>query len=174
MKQKQTFFWNSVAFSMIQQMLAVCSLVPLPFQNLACTSESSRFTFFWSLPLRILSVTLLACEMSSVVWWFEHFFDITFLWDWNENCDLFQSCSHYWVFQICWHIEHSTLTASSFRILNSSTGIPSPPLALLVVMFPKAPLTSHSRMSGSRWVTTPTGVLFCVFVPPLLNIFSFY
>ena len=32
---------------------------------------------------------------SSVVWWFEHFFDITFLWDWNENCDLFQSCSHY-------------------------------------------------------------------------------
>ena len=25
------FFWNSVAFSMIQQMLAICSLVPLPF-----------------------------------------------------------------------------------------------------------------------------------------------
>ena len=30
--------------------------------------------------------------------------------------DLFQSCGHYWVFQICWHIECSTLIASSFRI----------------------------------------------------------
>ena len=30
---------------------------------------------------------------------------------------------------MCWHIECSTFTASSFRIWNSSTGIPSPPLA---------------------------------------------
>ena len=67
---------------------------------------------------------------------------------------LFQSCSHCWVFQICWHIECSTFTASSFRIWNSSTGIPSPPLALFVVMLSKARLTSHSRMSGSRWVIT--------------------
>ena len=35
-------------------------------------------------------------------------------------------------------------------------GIPSSPLALLIVMLPKAHLTSHSRMSGSRWVTTPS------------------
>ena len=69
--------------------------------------------------------------------------------------DLFQSCCHCWVFQICWHIECSTVTTSSFRIWNSSTGIPSPPLALFVVMFSKAHLTSHSRMSGSRWVITP-------------------
>ena len=27
------FFWNSLAFSMIQQMLAIWSLVPLPFLN---------------------------------------------------------------------------------------------------------------------------------------------
>ena len=46
--------------------------------------------------------------------------------------DLFGSCGHCWVFQICWHIECSTLTASSFRIWNSSTGILSPPLALFV------------------------------------------
>jgi len=44
--------------------------------------------------------------------------------------DLFQSCGHCWVFQICWHIECITFTASSFRIWNSSTGILSPPLAL--------------------------------------------
>ena len=68
--------------------------------------------------------------------------------------DLFQSCGHCWVFQICWHIECSTYTASSFRIWNSSTGIPSPPLALFVVMLSKAHLTSHSRMSGSRWLIT--------------------
>ena len=69
--------------------------------------------------------------------------------------DLFQSCGHFWVFQICWHIECSTFTASSFRIWNSSTGIPSPPLALFIVMLPKVYLTSHFRMSGSRWVITP-------------------
>ena len=43
--------------------------------------------------------------------------------------DLFQSCGHCWVLQIYWHTECSTFTASSFRIWNSSTGIPSPPLA---------------------------------------------
>ena len=69
--------------------------------------------------------------------------------------DLFQSCGHCWVFQICWHIECSTFIASAFRIWNSSSGIPSPPLALFVVMLSKAHLTSHSRMSGSRSVITP-------------------
>ena len=85
-----------------------------------------------------------------VVW---TFFDITLLWDWNENW-LFQSCGHCWVFQICWCIECSAFTASSFRIWNSSAGIPSRPLALFVVMLHKAHLTSHSRTSDYRWVTT--------------------
>ena len=88
----------------------------------------------------------------SVVW---AFFGIAFLWKWNET-DLFQSYGHCWVFQICWHIECSTFTASSFRIWNSSTGIPSPPLALFVVLLPKAHLTSHFRISGSRWMITPS------------------
>ena len=70
--------------------------------------------------------------------------------------DLFQSYGHCWVFQICWYIECSIFTASSFRIWNSSTGIPSPPLTLFVVMLLKAHLNSHSRMSGSRWVITPS------------------
>ena len=34
--------------------------------------------------------------------------------------------------------------------------IPSPPLALFVVMLPKAHLTLHFRMSGSRWLITPS------------------
>ena len=72
------------------------------------------------------------------------------------NTDLFQSCVHCWVFQIWWHIKCSTFTTSSSYIWNSSTGIPSPPLALSIVMLPKAPLTSHCRMSGSTWVITPS------------------
>ena len=53
-------------------------------------------------------------------------------------------------YKIYWHIECSTITASSFRMWNSSAGILSPPLALLIVMLPKNHLTSHSRTSGSR------------------------
>ena len=85
---------------------------------------------------------------------------LNFLWhclslglEWKH---LSQSCGHCWVFQICWHIECSTFTTSSFRIWNSSAGIPSPSLVLFLVMLPKAHLTSHSRMSGSRWVITPS------------------
>ena len=63
------------------------------------------------------------------------FFGIALLWDWNEN----------WPFPVLWPllsflnllaIECSTLTASYFRIWNSSVGILSLPLALLVVMLP--------------------------------------
>ena len=70
--------------------------------------------------------------------------------------DLFQSWGHCCDVQIFWHIECSTFTASSFSIRNSSTGIPSPPLALYVMMLSKAHLTSNSRMSGSRSVITPS------------------
>ena len=134
-------------------MLAIWSPVPLPFLNPACTSESSWFIYCWSLTWRILSISLLAYEMSTFVWYFGHslafpFFGI------GMKTDLFQSCCHCWVFQISWHIECSTFTVSSFRIWNSSTKIPSPPLALFVVMLPKVYLTLHSRLSGSRWVIT--------------------
>jgi len=73
--------------------------------------------------------------------------------------NFFQSCGSCWVFQICWHIECSTFTASSFRIWNSSTEISSPPLALFVVMFPMALSISHSSMSGSRGVITRSSLL---------------
>ena len=151
------FFWNSLAFLMIQRMLAIWSLVPLPFLKPSWTSGSSRFTYCWSLSWRILSITLLACKMSAIVRQFEHSLTLPFF-GIGKKTDLFQCCGHSWVFQICWHIECSTFTASSFRIWNSSTGIPSPPLALFIVMLPKAHLTSHSRMSGSRWmwVITPS------------------
>ena len=99
-----------------------------------------------------LQPTRLFCPMSAILWQFEHFLALPFF-GIGMKTDLFQSTGgHCWVFQICWHIVCSTFTASSFKIWNSSTGIPSPPLALFIVMLPKAHLTSHSRMSGSRWV----------------------
>ena len=45
---------------MIQWMLAIWSLVPLPFLKPAWTSGISQFTYCWSLAWRILSITLLA------------------------------------------------------------------------------------------------------------------
>ena len=116
----------------------------------------------------------------TVVW---TFFAIAFLWDWNENWHSpvllpllsFPNLLAYWV----QHINRIIF----FRIWNSSAGIPSPPLTLLIAMLPKAHLTSHSRISGSRWVITPSWFVlfvkiffvqfFCVFLPPLLNIFCF-
>ena len=88
-------------------------------------------------------------ECSCAVVW--TFFGIAFLWDWNENWPFPVLCLLL-SFKICWHIECNTLTASSFRIWHSSTGIPSPPLALFIVMLSRAHLTSHSRISGS-WLS---------------------
>ena len=136
---------------MIQQMLAIWSLLPLPFLNPASTSGSSRFMYCWGLAWSILSITLLACEMNALVWYSEHSLVLPFFGT-GMKTDLFQPYGHCWVFQICWHIECSTFTASSFSIWNSSTGIPSLPLAFFVVMHDKAYMASHSRMSGSRWV----------------------
>ena len=82
---------------------------------------------------------------------------IALLWDWNEN----------WPFLVLWPLPRFSnlwtywvqpLTTSSFRVINSSVGILSPPLALFIVILPKAHLTSHSRISDSRWVTTPSWI----------------
>ena len=98
--------------------------------------------------------------------------------------DVFQSCGHLWIAQICWHIDCCIFTASSFRIWNSSTWIPSPPLVLFIVMLSKAgPLdltfqdiwvlvSDHAIMI--IWVMKIFFVqFFCVFLPPLLNNFCF-
>ena len=71
-----------------------------------------------------------------VIWKFS---GISLLWI-GMKTDL-QSCGYCWVFQICWHIECCTLAAASFRVWNSSAGIPSPSLALFVLILPKMHLT---------------------------------
>ena len=149
------FFWNSLTFPMIQQMWAIWPLSPLPFLNPACTSESFQFMYCWSLACRILSITLPAREMNMIVQYLEHSLALPFF-RIGKKTELFHSYGHCRVFHTCWHIECSTLKASSFRILNSLAWVPSPRIALFIVgMLPKAHPTSHSRMSGSRWVPTP-------------------
>ena len=137
------FLWCSLAFSMIQQMLAIWSLVPLPFLiqlehlevNVLLKPGLENFEHYF---------TSMWDECNCVVVW--AFFDIAFF-EIGMKTDVFLSCGHCWVFLIHWHIECSTFTASSSRIWNNSTGIPSLPLALFTVMLPKAHLTSHSRMA---------------------------
>ena len=88
------FSWDSPAFSMIQWMLAIWSLVLLPFLNPTWTSESSQFTYLWSLAWRILSITLLVNEMSAIVRLFEHSFTLPFS-GFGMKTDLFQFFSLY-------------------------------------------------------------------------------
>ena len=91
-------------------------------------------------------------ECNCLVAW--TFFDIALIWDWNEDWHFpvlwtllsFPNLLAYWV-----QYFHSII----FRTWNSSTGIPSPPLALFIVMLSKAHLTLQPRMSGSGWAITP-------------------
>ena len=95
-------------------MLAIWSLVPLPFPKPAWTSGSSCFMYCWSLAWRILSITLLACEMSAIVQEFEHslafpFFGI------GMKTDLFQSCGQCW--KLCYNM-HRHLTQREKKYLD--------------------------------------------------------
>ena len=91
----------------------------------------------------------------AVVW---AFFGIAFLWDWSENWPFpalwpllsFPNLLAYWVQHF-----YSIIFQDLKHLSGFETRIPSHPLALFVVILSKAHLTSHSRMSGSRWVITP-------------------
>ena len=156
------FFWNSLAFAMIHRCWQLIS-------GSSSFSKSSLNILKFSVHV-LLTTSLENFEhyfasvwdewWVQIVCWFEHSLALPFSWT-GVKTDLFQSCGHCRVFQIGWHIECSTFSASSFRIWNSSTGVPSPPLALFVVMLPKAHLTLHSRMSGYRWVITPLWLCRC-------------
>ena len=160
------FFWNSLAFSLIQRMLAIWSLVPLPFLNPAWASGSSRLTVrgiaeawlgeFWALLYQSKRWVQL-CNSLSILW---HCFGI------GMKTDLFQSWGHCWVFQICWHIECSTFRASSFRVWNSSTVILSPPLALFVTSKPsKTPSSFLSSKNKFKWE-------FCIWIENILLVWD--
>ena len=71
---------------MIQWVLAIWSLVLLSLPYPACTSESSQFRYCWSLAWKILSITLLACEMSTIVQSLDilwHCLSLRLEWNWS-------------------------------------------------------------------------------------------
>ena len=85
-------FWKSLAFQMTQRMLAMLSLVPLPFLNPAWTSGSPQFMHCWAPGLENFE-HYFACiwdECNCAVVW--TFFALALLWDWNEN----------WPFPVLW------------------------------------------------------------------------
>ena len=137
-------------------MLESWSLVPLLFLNLVWTSGVSQFTYCWSLAWRILRITLLVCEMSVIMWKSEHSLALPFF-GIGMTTDLFQPVTTA-EFSKFAGILSAALSQHHFffGIWNSSTGIPSPPLVLFIVILPKAHLTSYSRMSDSRWVIIPS------------------
>ena len=107
--------------------------------------QPTRLLHPWDFPGKSAGVGCMWDECNCVVVW--AFFGIAFLWDWNEN----------WPFPVLWPLlNFPNLLAywvqSSFRIWNSSTGIPSPPLALFVLMLPKAHLMDreawHAAVHG--------------------------
>ena len=90
-KAEVNAFWNSLTVLMIQQMLAISSLAPLPFLKPAWTSGSSWFIL---LKPGLENFEHYFASMwdecnCAVVW---AFFGIAFLWDWNEN----------WPFPVLW------------------------------------------------------------------------
>ena len=94
------------------------------------------------------------------------FFGMVLLWDWNKN----------WHFPVLWPLlSFPNLLAYQVQCFNSiifgdlkylkKNSITSN--SLFVVMVPKAHMTSHSMMSGSRWVITPSWLsmlwtIFCI------------
>ena len=91
-KAEVDVFLELSCFLMIQRMLAIWFLVPLPFLNPAWTSGSSRFMYCWSLALENFEHYFgrLWDVCNCVVVW--AFFGIAFLWNWNEN----------WPFPVLW------------------------------------------------------------------------
>jgi len=119
---------------------------PMDVSNLISGSSifSKSTMYIWKFSVRVLlkpslddfghDLGSMWNECNCMVVWI--FFGSAFLWDWNGNW----SFPVLWPLlpQICWHIECSSLASSSFRIWIISAGIPSPPLALFIMMVPNA------------------------------------
>ena len=100
------------------------------------SASSKPNLYIWKFSVHILLKPSMKDFEHNFAWmWIEHNYMVVWtslalpFFGIGMKTDLFQSCGHCWVFQICWYIECSTLIASSFRILSGSAGISSPTLA---------------------------------------------
>ena len=130
---------------MIQRMLAIWSLFPLPFLNPACTSESSQFTYCWSLAWRILSITLLACEVRALVRW-----HVYVLWA------VLRCFRHVWLFVTQWTVAHKVPLYLGFSRQEYWSGLLSPsPGDVPDSGIEPASLTSPALVGGSLPLPPP-------------------
>ena len=162
-------------------MLAIWSLVPLPF--LKTSLNIWKFTVHVLLKPGLENFehyfTSVWDECNCAVVW--AFFGTVFLWDWNEKWPSsvlwpllsIPNLLPYWV-QHFHSIILKDLKKLNWNSITSTTFVRS--------AISKAHLTSHSRMSGSRWMITPSWLsgswrsFLCSssvysFLPHLLNIF---
>ena len=173
------FFWDSFAFSMIQQMLAIWSLVKLSFLKPAWTSGSSQFMYCWSLAWRILSITLLTCEIEQLHGSLSILFHCLSLGlEWKLT---FSSPVATAEFSKLAGILSAAL--SQHHLLgfwNNSTGIPSPPSTSFVhgdASWGRLGFAFQDILALGEWSYHRDYLshedLFCIVLPPLLNIFCF-
>ena len=136
------FFWNSLAFSSDPKDVGsvISGSCAFPKYSLYIEkSGSSRFVYYWSLAWRILSITLLVCEMS-------------------ELCGSLNILWHCLSLGLEWKLTFSSPVSTaefskfagilSFRIWNSSARIPSPPLALFILLLPKEEAQAGIKIAG--------------------------
>ena len=140
--------------SLFQSIILILMLLGMEFKKISAVVSVQKFNWFLYVDFlfifKCLIIALDEVQVASTLFYL--FFPIpinfsgSFAWSNNYNDRR----------QINWRnkILVHTYENPTYMILNSSAGFLSP-LALLVVMLPKTHLTSHSRMSGSRWVTTP-------------------
>ena len=158
---------------------------PTNFGNLISgpSTFSKPSLYIWKLSVHILLkpslkdfghyLALASMWMRAIVQQFEHPLALPFFGT-GMKFDLFQSCGHCWVFQIYCHVECKALTASSFRIWNSSTGIPSP---LLGFVHSNAPCSTLDSPLQDSWlevsdrtimVIGAITIYFCIVLPCIL------
>ena len=96
--------------SMIQRMLAIWSLVPLPFLKPAWTSGSSWFMCCWTWlgEFKHYFTSMWDDGSCAEVW---AFFGVAFLWHWNE----------YWPFPVLWPLNFPNLLAYWMQHFHSVT-----------------------------------------------------
>ena len=176
------FFWNSLAFSMIQQILAFWLLVPLPFLNVACPTGNSQFHILLIPSLKDFEHNLISMwnKCNCMVTW--TFFGIVFLWDWNKSWSLPVLCPllsvpvlvAYWV-QHFNSIVLSDLKYFNWNSINSTSFVCRKYfLRPTWLHIPEClALGEWSHYHGYPGLKTFFLQFFYVFLSPLLNLFCF-
>ena len=113
-------FLDCLAFLMIQRMLAIWSLVFLPFLNPSYTFGSSQFTYCWNLVWTIVSITLLECKISAIVMQLDHSLALPSTSFVCSNASKAHSTSRFRMSGSRWVITPFWLSRSSIPFLYSS------------------------------------------------------